>query len=108
MEKIKTENATLDSAIGIIYVGWLTTNGTKKTASCLVVELKVKDQPNRAIREGLVIEISACQRDCELYDRGCKLKPTRVKPSKQIPPTTAIDEHDKQRPGLGSRLRDYN
>lgn len=41
-------------------------------ASSLVVKLAVKDQVNSAISEGLVV--GACQQDCELYDRSCKLK----------------------------------
>ena len=50
IEKIKLENATLHPGIRITYVGWLTKNGAKKTASSLVVELAVKDQANGAIR----------------------------------------------------------
>lgn len=72
IEKIQTENATLHPGVKVTYAGWLTKNGAKKTASSLVVEFTTKEQANRVIREGLVL--GACQHDCELYDRGCKLK----------------------------------
>jgi hypothetical protein len=36
------------------------------------VEFTTRAQVDRAIREGLVL--GACHHDCELYDRGCKLK----------------------------------
>jgi len=72
IEKIKTENASLHPGMGLTYVGWLTKNGAKKTATSLAVELATKEQANRAIREGLVV--GACQHDCELYERSCKLK----------------------------------
>lgn len=72
IEKIQAENVALHPGAKITYVGWLTRNGAKKTASSLVVEFATKDHANRAIREGLIL--GACQHDCELYDRGCKLK----------------------------------
>jgi hypothetical protein len=55
-EKIRTENATLYPGANIIYIGWLTKSGAKKPASSLVVEF------------------TTCYYDCELYDRGYKLK----------------------------------
>ncbi|OJD18780.1 hypothetical protein ACJ73_08691 [Blastomyces percursus] len=72
IEKIQTENAMLHPGARVNYVGWLTKQGTKKTASSLVIELTTKEHANRMIREGLVL--GACHYNCELYDKSCKLK----------------------------------
>jgi hypothetical protein len=56
----------------VTYVGWLTREGKRKSTSSLIVEFATKQQANRAIREGMVL--NAMQHDCELYDRSCKLK----------------------------------
>ncbi|OJD10029.1 hypothetical protein AJ78_08791 [Emergomyces pasteurianus Ep9510] len=72
IEKIQTENATLHPGATITYVGWLTRTGAKKSTSSLMLEFTTKEHADRAIREGLILNV--CYHHCELYDRSCKLK----------------------------------
>ncbi len=72
-KKIQTENALLHPAAVATYVGWLTQDRERRSRpSPLVVEFETKQQANRAIQVGLVLE--AYQHDCVVYDRACKLK----------------------------------
>lgn len=71
-ERIQTENSALHPGARINYVGWLSKQGTKKTASSLVIEVTTKEHADRVIREGLVL--GACHHNCELYDKSCKPK----------------------------------
>ena len=49
IEKIETENAGLHEGVKVTYVGWLTKEGRRKTASSLIVEFTTKYHANRAI-----------------------------------------------------------
>src|SRR5579862_9637193 len=72
IQQVMMENMSMLGEAEITYIGWLTRAGTKKQASSLVIEFTRPEDANKAIEEGLIMDAEI--HNCELSDRGCKLK----------------------------------
>lgn len=72
VEKIRSENSHLHAGITVVYVGWLSNKAKIRSESSLIVEFETPEDANRVIREGLIV--GGRRRECELYDRRCKIR----------------------------------
>lgn len=72
VRKIRSDNSRHLPGITVVYVGWLNNKAKIKSESSLIVEFETPEDANRVIREGLII--GGRRRECELYDRRCKIR----------------------------------